>query len=674
MADDKSFKELIQEQKQTNKLLMQQISSDARGSDLGTSIKNSAGEIINDVLIGSKQRKESNQTQAIIKKGNEQKKDLDEKNQKANFEIFTKMSTSITSVFSSKKGSSARDDEDKKDKANKQDGMFKKYLGKGSFLNKNFTKGFGKLKDTFSKLYGKGKGILKVLFGVAAYGLLLKYLNSPGFKEFMKNDAPAKIAAAAKKIFGEGGLLDQIGDFFGVGGEKGGSKKMGLFGHLKAILGGFLGITEKGGFAAIGDALTAIKRAIFGGGLGEGVSGPPEADNSLLGGMSTFSKIILGIGAAMTLPLILGLMPGLFVKGTLLFLGVIAIVEAIKAINNLLFDSAGAMNEETGKRDDAGIEKVLPVTKGSAKRIFGNRGFSSGGMSNAAKGPSGGMFIKGLDGKLTATPATKSNTYGSKSGNAAQRVMGFFDGAPKWLKKTFGGILKRVPLLGQAMLAGDMFSILSGDLPFTANPDQPSKAQALFSLMGNISGMTLGGMLGSLIPIPILGTLGGMFLGGELGGSLGTAAYKAMWLYNNGVTKPLDLAAAMVTSGGNDTYADGSKVGLVKSKRSDQKMIPENVANYGSLGSGFNFFNKLITTRGGDPNRPAPELNMVPNPRYIEPAALATNKDEYFKKLGMDTPIVIQKKEGDNNSTVFTSQKQISSSINDAVYGGGVGF
>ena len=673
MADDKSFKELIQEQKQTNKLLMQQISSDARGSDLGTSIKNSAGEIINDVLIGSKQRKESNQTQAIIKKGNEQKKDLDEKNQKANFEIFTKMSTSITSVFSSKKGSSARDDEDKKDKANKQDGMFKKYLGKGSFLNKNFTKGFGKLKDTFSKLYGKGKGILKVLFGVAAYGLLLKYLNSPGFKEFMKNDAPAKIAAAAKKIFGEGGLLDQIGDFFGVGGEKGGSKKMGLFGHLKAILGGFLGITEKGGFAAIGDALTAIKRAIFGGGLGEGVSGPPEADNSLLGGMSTFSKIILGIGAAMTLPLILGLMPGLFVKGTLLFLGVIAIVEAIKAINNLLFDSAGAMNEETGKRDDAGIEKVLPVTKGSAKRIFGNRGFSSGGMSNAAKGPSGGMFIKGLDGKLTATPATKSNTYGSKSGNAAQRVMGFFDGAPKWLKKTFGGILKRVPLLGQAMLAGDMFSILSGDLPFTANPDQPSKAQALFSLMGNISGMTLGGMLGSLIPIPILGTLGGMFLGGELGGSLGTAAYKAMWLYNNGVTKPLDLAAAMVTSGGNDTYADGSKVGLVKSKRSDQKMIPENVANYGSLGSGFNFFNKLITTRGGDPNRPAPELNMVANPKYIEPAALATNKDEYFKKLGMDTPIVNNinniHKEGPKE---FNNKINMMPGNNDNIWGAGL--
>ena len=68
MADDKSFKELIQEQKQTNKLLMQQISSDERGSNLGQSIKNSAGEIINDVLIGNKQKRESDETQAIIKK------------------------------------------------------------------------------------------------------------------------------------------------------------------------------------------------------------------------------------------------------------------------------------------------------------------------------------------------------------------------------------------------------------------------------------------------------------------------------------------------------------------------------------------------------------------------------------------------------------------------------
>ena len=65
---------------------------------------------------------------------------------------------------------------------------------------------------------------------------------------------------------------------------------------------------------------------------------------------------------------------------------------------------------------------------------------------------------------------------------------------------------------------------------------------------------------------------------------------------------------------------------------------------------------------------------MVANPKYIEPAALATNKDEYFKKLGMDTPIVIQKKEGDNNSTVFTSQIRLDSQVNDQIFGGGGGF
>ena len=51
MADDKSFKELIAESKRTNKLLEQQMASEDKDAKLGASIKNAAGEIINDQLI-----------------------------------------------------------------------------------------------------------------------------------------------------------------------------------------------------------------------------------------------------------------------------------------------------------------------------------------------------------------------------------------------------------------------------------------------------------------------------------------------------------------------------------------------------------------------------------------------------------------------------------------------
>ena len=66
MADDKSFKELIAEQKRTNKLLEAQARSDAEGANLKASVKNSAGEIINDRLIGQTAKQESDQTQVKV--------------------------------------------------------------------------------------------------------------------------------------------------------------------------------------------------------------------------------------------------------------------------------------------------------------------------------------------------------------------------------------------------------------------------------------------------------------------------------------------------------------------------------------------------------------------------------------------------------------------------------
>ena len=52
MAEDKSFKEVTQEIKETNKLIRQQITDENKGSKLGASFKNAAGEIITELAVG----------------------------------------------------------------------------------------------------------------------------------------------------------------------------------------------------------------------------------------------------------------------------------------------------------------------------------------------------------------------------------------------------------------------------------------------------------------------------------------------------------------------------------------------------------------------------------------------------------------------------------------------
>ena len=148
MAEDKSFKQLIEEQKKTNKLLMQQIASDAKGSDLATSIKNSAGEIINDVLIGNKQKRESDETQAVIKKGNEDSKTI------TGIECSTVYITSFQNIIQHEILSS--------DRIQTVGETFKKFdqivtagtrIDKGEVLTKEETEAMPKLDEWEAKIY-----------------------------------------------------------------------------------------------------------------------------------------------------------------------------------------------------------------------------------------------------------------------------------------------------------------------------------------------------------------------------------------------------------------------------------------------------------------------------------------------------------------------------------------
>jgi len=568
MVNDKSFKEVTQEIKETNKLLKMQMTNDDKGAKLGASIKNAAGEIINDRLIGRTAKKESDETQVKIEKLKEQNKDDNIKNNK----VWKGIANTLTGAFIGKKNGQTpgRTEEDKKDMFSSLKSMFGKYLGPKSFVGKNLLGVFGGIKKLFKGLYGKGKGILGVLLTVGAYGLLLKFLNSEGFNEFMKNDAPAKIAAGLEKIFKKGGLLDRLSVLFIGDGTKGEGGKKGLLGHLLSIAGGFLGLTDQSGWAAIGVAITALKDSIFGKKKST-TYGDSGDSGGLLGGLGTLASILLGIGAAITLPAIIAFAPGLLLKGTLLLVGVGLIINAIGKFNEFLGFSARALNKETGLRE-TGIENVLPLNTNTVKRILG--GGRTLGNKEFVQSNKGNYFKRGLDGKATTIKAP-DNFKPSKG----------FDKAPKWFKT----LIKRIPLLGQAMMAYDLSTILSGNMPWQANPDQPSKAKSLMSLAGQGIGMTAGSIFGT-IGGP-LGVLAGMFLGTKGGGAAGEGLYKYAWLLSQGVSQSdiiLGMGKNAITSGGL----------LFQDNTTDAKITP-NVSTYGNvIGKGLDF----VASRGGNPN------------------------------------------------------------------------
>ena len=270
MADDKSFKELIAEQKRTNKLLMQQMASEEKGSKLGTSIKNSAGEIINDVLIGNKQKRESDQTQAIIKKTSDKALDEDKKNQKESGKIWSRIADTLTGAFIGKGGGkSAADKENRKDEIARDNARIKKFFGKYSFLGKKVIGIFEGISGLAKSLYGKGKGILGVILGAVGYGLLLRYLNSPEFKEFIESgDAAKRIAAAARAI--DARITQLIELFNGKQGE--GDKGGGFLGTVarslkklsKDLTKAFKGKDEKGDPYGFTDAIMENKKTVAG--------------------------------------------------------------------------------------------------------------------------------------------------------------------------------------------------------------------------------------------------------------------------------------------------------------------------------------------------------------------------------------------------------------------------
>ena len=647
MADDKSFKELIEQSKKTNKLLEQQMASEDKGAKLGASIKNAAGEIINDQLIGRTAKREADETQTAIKKSGETIVEaLSEptKKDKENTKIWKGISETLTGAFvrTSMKVGTAKSEEQAKDQLASFRAFGAKYFGKGSFLGRQL----GGLKDfmsgLFKNLLGKGKGLLGFLIKLSVFGLFLKYINSEGFKEFMKNDAPQRIAEAARKLFGKEGFFTKLNTALFGDGEKD-SGKIGLLGHLLAIVGGFMGLTEKTGWQAVKDALGALKRTIFGGEKSTtyGDSGDEEP-KSLLGGLSNLSKIMLGIAAAMALPAIIKFMPGLFVKGGLMLLGFVAIVEAIKAVNEMLGVNADMLDEETGRLDKSTprVENVIPPV-----RTYGYNMFSE-------QRPT----VRSSKGLISYASPVDNKAIGEKV-KPIDKVRHMLKRFPsmKGLSKIFG-----MPFIGKALIGLQALDILQSDMPDEGPPNRPSKKQSLYGLLGSGAGMAFGGILGSLaIPLPFAGTALGTFLGGLVGQEAGLAAYEYLWLKDKGASgeQIRDIFSRQVGS----FFSGGIK-------NTTDKMIP--VMTYTPDASGVT---------GAGTMTPTGEMKL--NPHYIDTQSMTSQQyirhlipDVQFKNQGYsgDSPVIInnQNNSSQNNST-FLGNKQIKDNSMDDVFVGG---
>jgi hypothetical protein len=102
------------------------------------------------------------------------------------------------------------------------------------------------------------------------------------------------------------------------------------------------------------------------------------------------------------------------------------------------------------------------------------------------------------------------------------------------MKGILGWLGRRAPLLAGVMAAWDSWNVANSSAPWHARPDQDSKAKALMGIIGSLSGLTLGSIIGASGGIP--GLLLGGWLGEKFGRQGGNLSYEALWLKNAGAT------------------------------------------------------------------------------------------------------------------------------------------
>ena len=366
-----------------------------------------------------------------------------------------------------------------------------------------------------------------------------------------------KIAAAAKRIFGKGGLLSQLSLL--IKGD-GSVENKGLLGHLTDILGGFLGLTDKSGWRAIAEMLGLIDKTVSGKKTKNGK--PDENDEtSMYGRLSLLQKAFVVVAGALALK---ALLPGIVFKGGLLLLSVSLIGTAIERINDFLGLTAKTLLDQDMKDADgnpilqpstmdkavAGVQSALGASKpplfnlGENKLLVPKAFPLKSGEAISKKG----NLVKKINGvntvnQITGNRANQFQKFQQGKGlSFSQKVFNMLPRLPDGLKKPLNWLLKKIPLTSQALALYQFGQIMNRtDIPAVGRPNQQSKTRELYRLAGMFGGATLGGMLGGGVGIlgggvgAIPGSILGMSLGGPMGDRLMDYVYRLSYFKNAGM-------------------------------------------------------------------------------------------------------------------------------------------
>jgi len=218
MADDKNFKALVEEQKKNNALLLAEqkktnrlLENEARGDEKGTglkaSLRNSAGEIINDIVQGNRAKREADETQKMIE---ETAKTAAEQRDKNTSSVIEEQAKSNALLIQGPTEDPSKKKEDKKDRLDAFASLYNKSF-KGLFNGlKGFLKNINPLKGT-AGFFGT---LLKLGAGGIALMLLSKFLNDPTWKKWKEDLIPALVTGIESIIKLFSWLIDKTAKGF----------------------------------------------------------------------------------------------------------------------------------------------------------------------------------------------------------------------------------------------------------------------------------------------------------------------------------------------------------------------------------------------------------------------------------------------------------------------------
>jgi hypothetical protein len=277
-------------------------------------------------------------------------------------------------------------------------------------------------------------------------------------------------------------------------------------------------------------------------------------------GKAAFKAIGAGLGAWL-LGALGSIVPGL---GT--FIGAVAGGFVGDALGGLIYDLVFAKKSTTDLKGDADLKEAAS----------GNKDLSQTAISGAVTAKPVRQAAVATTKKVAKVATKKATKIGLKTvgKGATKQVLKSSKNILKAAKKIISPIVKRIPFIGALI-----------DFLLNAFVFKEPLGRSAFMAIGAGVGAWLGGLLGTLIPVPGVGTAIGAFLGGAGGDMLGGAIYDAIFSgkdpekKGDGGDKDSSKPTVSTSSGGNN----GS--GGIEGKTENMSEGIESYAEYEEEGS-----------------------------------------------------------------------------------------